>query len=382
MRHLLRGSAIIVGLLSGAAAVPLPAYAAPDVTVACGDTAGLIRAVTALDGPGGTIRLADDCVYAFEGAYGTSSDALPPVTGNVTIEGGNSTLMRSTDSATRFRVLEVSATGTLRLHAVQVRAGDAAFGGGIQVHAGGRLTLEDSTVGGNRAAGYGGGIYNQGTTTLRRSSVSGNVADFGAGIENADGARLTVGYSTIDGNQATTEGGGIDNSAGTLTVEASTLAHNRARDEGGGAVSSHGASHVTLTDSVLSDNTAGLDGGAVENGAGAALKGTRTTLQENRAGRDGGGVSNEGTADLDQVQVTQNSAGRDGGGINNETGAAGGTTAALALGHSTIAGNRAVRHGGGVNDRTGSGTALQDGGVAGNRPGNCFPLNTVPGCRD
>src|SRR5207248_4498259 len=78
---------------------------------------------------------------------------------------------------------------------------------------GGKLTLINSTVSGNRADGSGGGIFSSTSTTLTliNSTVSENLADTGGGISN-DGGTLRLINSTISDNKAERLGGGILNS--------------------------------------------------------------------------------------------------------------------------------------------------------------------------
>ncbi|MGK4579966.1 hypothetical protein [Kitasatospora sp. HPMI-4] len=379
MKHLsLRGSAIAVGLITGLAAAPGVAFAAQATTVACGDTAGLIAAINTLDaGTGGTIELAKDCTYAFGNAIDGSDDALPAISGKITITGWDTRIVRSTLAGTRFRLFEVLTSGELTLCGIKVSTGSTGLGGGI--FNAGKLTLKESQVTGNTADDNGGGVYNTGgTVTLVHSSVSGNTATNGAGIYNQLNGTVTVKNSKINGNQADSNGGGIHNASGTVTAEDSTFEHNTARDDFGGAISN--SDRVTLRETVISDNTAGLDGGGIINRTFNTLEITGGRIDHNTAGRDGGGISNAGTATLTETRVDENSAGRDGGGINNQTNP--GTSATLTLHHSAVTENTAARDGGGINNQAGSTVTLDDTVVVRNRPDNCFPLNSIPGCRN
>src|SRR5262249_61774646 len=103
----------------------------------------------------------------------------------------------------------------------------------------GRLTLEDSTVSGNRADGVGsplgGGLYllPNSVALLRNSTISGNqvIGGHGGGIYVAGGS-LTVEDSTISGNSAELDGG-IGVVSGLLMVASSTISGNSARGGGG-----------------------------------------------------------------------------------------------------------------------------------------------------
>ncbi|MFH8383637.1 hypothetical protein ACH4E7_22260 [Kitasatospora sp. NPDC018058] len=380
---LLRGSAIGFGLTMGLAAVPSTAFAAPPTTVACGDTAGLVAAVSALNGPGGTIALAENCTYAFGSQYDSSGDALPPITGKITITGRDSAIVRSTDTpSNQFRILQVTSTGDLTLHGVEVSGGATDLGAGI--FNSGKLTLDKSAATHNSASGGGGGIFSSGgTVTIRHSSVSDNVSDGeGGGIDSLSPTVLTVADSWINDNQAATDGGGIDNQ-GALSVEGSTFARNSARSGSGGGLFNVGGPKTTLKYSDFIDNFAGTDGGGIDNEPkDRVLDITGGEIRDNTAGRDGGGLNNAGIATLTKVEVKLNSSGRDGGGINNQTVPLESAVATLTLNHSTVTENTAARDGGGINNQTGSAVTLNDSRVIRNTPNNCTPLNSIAGCQN
>ena len=94
----------------------------------------------------------------------------------------------------------------------------------------------------------------------------------GGGIDNGNGATLTVTDATFTGNSATgSDGGAIDNGdtygSGTLTVTGSTFTGNSAVD--GGAIDNsdnHGSGTLTVTDSTFAANTATSNGATIDNG--------------------------------------------------------------------------------------------------------------------
>lgn len=85
-------------------------------------------------------------------------------------------------------------------------------GGGLWVNNGASLTLTESTASNNQAApathGTGGGLYARGDATITRSTFSTNQADSGGGLAIFGGI-LTVENSTISGNRARAATGGI-----------------------------------------------------------------------------------------------------------------------------------------------------------------------------
>ena len=126
--------------------------------------------------------------------------------------------------------------------------------------AGTTATLAQLTVTGGAENG---GVVNNGSATLFRVAVTGNGAglDFGfgegGGINNAVGATLQLLASTVANNHAFGqfgEGGGIMN-RGTMTITDSTIAGNGAGLIGGGGIANHGTASIAGT--IISGNTAG-----------------------------------------------------------------------------------------------------------------------------
>ncbi len=107
-------------------------------------------------------------------------------------------------------------------------------GGGLYIDAA-RVTIRRSTVAGNSAsdpdfagaASFGAGLYNGGgEVRLTDSAVTDNAAlNEGAGGGIFNGGRMTIENSTVGGNAGGTQGGGIFNT-GTLTLQGTTIAFN------------------------------------------------------------------------------------------------------------------------------------------------------------
>jgi hypothetical protein len=134
---------------------------------------------------------------------------------------------------------------------------------GAGIRNSGRLTVNNSTISGNKAGLKGGGIYNYSygsTLTVNNSTISGNSAQSGSGIANSFSGSLTVTHSTIE-NNAAKYGGGIQNYA-TATVSNSTINDNTA-EYGGGIANQNGTLKVINT--TISHNTAEFQGGGIFN---------------------------------------------------------------------------------------------------------------------
>lgn len=225
----------------------------------------------------------------------------------LTLDGAGFTI---TQTCPGDRVMETQGAGGLTLTSVTITGGDAdggagqGVGGGISSATPGPLTLDHTTVTGNRVSGdiggEGGGFFAAGPVTLTNSVVSNNVAMGGTSIFAGLGGGFAAGGtvqatdSTISGNVAT----GSEKSGG----------------QSGGVF---GNSPMTFTRSTLSDNIA----------------------QESAAGNSGysGAIAINASLTLVNSTVTGNRAG----GANGMTGgiAAGGP---ITLVYSTIAGNTAA----------------------------------------
>jgi hypothetical protein len=221
----------------------------------------------------------------------------------------------------------------------------------LQVDVPARLTLAHLTVTHGRApvSGNGGGILNSGTLTVSNSTLSANSAvggEHGGGIYNASG-ELTVTESILSDNTGGV-GGALFNASGTLTVTDSTLSGNSATGiDGGGIYVSAGT--ATVAGSTLDNNYAVDDGGGVANNGGAVTV-TDSTLSDNFAmGYYGGGVyTANGTLAVIRSLLRGNASSLSGGGIGI---GAGGT---LTVTDSTLAANSAHSEGGGLYNQTGT----------------------------
>jgi hypothetical protein len=325
--------AILALLALHLAVAPVTGAAAP-ITVANGDVAGLIAAITTANGTGQEIHLAANGSYLLTNVDNTDDGptGLPIIAGNVTIYGNGATIeRRQAEGVDEFRIFQV-ASGTLHLDSVTVSGGWAAeWGGGI--YNWGTVTLTTSTVSGNTAAVWGGGIYNGHTLEVTDSTVSDNTARNGGGLSNFGTLALT--NSSVSGNTATDgHGGGLSN-FGTLALTNSTVSNNTAGYDGGGIANLYGT--ATLTNSTVRDNTAAGSGGGIYDGD--TLEVTDSTVSGNTAGYDGGGIANRyGTATLTTSTVSNNTATDGyGGGITN--------FGTLALITSTVRDNTTVHNG-------------------------------------
>jgi hypothetical protein len=216
-------------------------------------------------------------------------------------------------------------------------AGPSAGGGGVSLT--GPSTVTDSTISGNTSNGYGGGglagggLGSVSPVSVIRSVIQGNSArSTGGGLYSYDG-NLTIDRTTISGNAISggphtgsglanpmiqsrvtitdslisdnTGGSGIEN-VGQMTLSGSTIAGNSTPFEGGGLLFDYGS--VTAVNCTFSGNRAGEAGGAIFmflSGSVATLHLTSVTITANVAPQ-GGGLQAPATLQADALAVVWN----------------------------------------------------------------------------
>lgn len=332
-------------MLVAAWGVPAAAIASPARTanIACGNVAQLDAAITAANAGTGpsTIALAPRCTYVVTAPYAAGSDALPVITGSVTLTGQLTTIERPSSASALFRIAEVSGTdATLTVKGITATGGDASeWGGCYMVDTGdSELVLQDSVVTGCQAGSAGGAIFVNGNDTSLEPTPN-----------------LEVTGSQLTHNTAGVVGGAIEvNTAATVRVTNSTVSHNSASF--GGAFDDESLFRVVVSGSTISANQAAGSGSGPWVGGAVFTQGI------------------EGTFTLLSSRVLGNSA-TQGGGIYN--------LAVLTLRNTLVSGNTAPGGGGGIANPLGSATTPVTSiisRITANRPDNCEPVGSVPGC--
>ena len=184
-------------------------------------------------------------------------------------------------------------------------AGTNVEGGGLDLE--GPATITDSTIAGNTAGTFGGGInlredfLADSRISVTRSVIRGNSAGSGGGLFNSDGA-VTIDHTTVSGNFARS-GSGVENYSliSRMTITDSLISDNT----GGSGIS--GGGHLALSDSTIAGNSTPGEGGGL-----AASNATvvNCTISGNTAGTAGGGIffSGGGILELTSVTITGNEA--------------------------------------------------------------------------
>ncbi|MBW5481451.1 hypothetical protein [Streptomyces bambusae] len=289
-----------------------------------------------------------------------------------------------------------------------------AQGGGIDNE--GTGTVNDTEVSGNTAeytgtgtpfAAAGGGIVNDGPLTVDRSRVHHNAvratADTGSQVEAAGLAAFastSIKHTVISDNHASSPGGltrgALVNNArppAIMTVTDTVIRDNTNSSPHGLATAGGATTNRTmiLTRTRIIGNHATAPDGGTARGGGLSLGPTgrvtlnSSTVQGNRASAPGGGIARGGgvsnplggTLTIEQSHISQNTVTApeggtaQGGGLFNDVGS---TT----LTRSTVIRNSAG-DGGGIFEASGTVT-LNGTEVRANRPNNCAPPGSVPGC--
>jgi CSLREA domain-containing protein len=282
------------------------------------------------------------------------------------------------------RAIVVGTNRTVYLTGLTIRGGTATgptFAGGGIVNLG-NLTLDRVVVTGNTGAAAPKGT--DGGATGGAGSPGGD----GGGIYNVTGATLTLQSSTVSGNRAGAGGaGGVGDPSGPAHPSGGNGGAGGRGGSGGGIFNT---GTLTVTDSTIAGNAAGAGGAGAAGGSGEAAGGHGGSGGFGGDGGDGGGIGGVGTVTIVRSTIAGNRAGRGGdgasagdgggGGTVNKDGGAGGnggsggdgglgggissTFAATTLTNATIAGNHA---GAGGNAGTGgsSGAPTLPGGAVG-----------------
>ncbi|NEO83859.1 MAG: CHAT domain-containing protein [Spirulina sp. SIO3F2] len=281
----------------------------------------------------------------FATAVAAGDNIIFNLTGSTTINLGNNAITWSTDNLT----IDGSNVGGDNV-VVNGGGSDRVF----NINAD-NVIIQNLTIQNGGVEERGGGINHAGSgiLSLSNTTVTGNRADNtgnnGGGIFS-DGA-VTLTNSIVSGNTAGSGGGGIW-SRDTLTLTNSMVYNNSARTSGGGV---NGNANVNLTNSSVSNNSSTIGGGI--NGDVVSL--TNTTVSGNSASALGGGVYGN-TLTLTDSTVSNNSAFQSGG-IQSNNG--------LTLTRSTVSGNSATSQGGGIYNSSTGGLTLINATVSGNTAG-------------
>jgi predicted outer membrane repeat protein len=361
---------------------------------------------------GEQIKLASGCRYVLR-------TALPDLAANMTIDGDDATIERSTAAGTPdFSDLTIDSPTSyayVTINDLNIRNGDYQYGGGIDNYYGdltvnggdfsgnnsnlGGAIFNDAQLGnmanvltvtsatfadnyasqGNGLAG-GGGIMNYGTATITNCVFTRNgTAAIGGGFFNTTNA--TIAGSRFSDNQALAGAGLANSDEGNAVLDISGTAFigNEASIAGGGIANTD---ILSVTTSQFSRNIA-VSGGGLYSSESASV--VDSALIGNVAAENGGGIANENdngfgvSLTLTNTLLDGNTAGDDGGAIHSSAEGIPVPPSTVSVTGGRIEQNSALGAGGGIyNDDTV--VTLSDAVVTTNSPENCVPLNTIAGC--
>lgn len=267
------------------------------------DVAALKTAISNADTAGNqTLSLGAGCTFTLS-TIDNGDNGLPEITSAVGIQGNGDTITRSSGAnIPLFRFFETASAGNLTITGLTLTNG-AGFSGGA-IAGTGPVTVSNSTFSGNNASdGDGGAIFNNAVLTVSNTSFTSNATVGRGGAiaseqeSEASNRALTVTGSTFSGNQANTDGGGIYTNNATVVIN-STLNNNSS--EVGGAIYNDGTAGVKILDSTIAGNVAtiALSGGGIANtDVKSGLTVTNTIVADNTAGNCGSATGLNGVTD-------------------------------------------------------------------------------------
>lgn len=266
----------------------------------------------------------------------------------------------------------------------------SAQGGGVYYISGpSRFTFRalDTLFGDNSAGTNGGGILlgakGAGEITVDRSSISGNRSGHSGGAfylanTGSEEVDAVLTQTTVSENRAGYEGGGLRFSAGAgtlnTTLSDSAITNNTAEDNSGGGIWAGGNNNIlklTGETSVSNNSSEAGNGGGIyftsQNGIltladDVKVNQNRADGRETDFGNKGGGICViPGIVIIqDRAELAENSALKYGGGLSASE------SSSIEMSGGSVHGNTAVRQGGGVWNHSGSTLTLTGGDIYGN----------------
>ncbi|MCI5778966.1 MAG: hypothetical protein MR051_03995, partial [Lentisphaeria bacterium] len=251
------------------------------------------------------LRVSDE-LYAVTSLTGTVKNlytdaVLPPLTVNGTTVDELEVFTGATMSNASGKALNNTGGAVTITGAIITGSGAGQNTGGAVVN-NRTLTASDTIFGNNTAARQGAAIYNyasSGSAVLTLNNVKffhnalteDSNYTYGAALINLAGGTTTVTGGTFSENSSAHYGGAVAVTAGTVAFSGTTFASNSATR--GGVFFANGGV-LTISDAVLSDNTAEAYGGGVYTESGANVTIAGSTFSGNRASTNGGAIYNNG----------------------------------------------------------------------------------------
>ena len=268
---------------------------------------------------------------------------------NITIDlNGHNVDRNRTKASSDGHAFEIQGDSTVTLTNTSdspacIGGGYAENGGGINIHDGSSVTVNNITFYRNKASNDGGAIQTKGTLIVNNCIFRENKSeDDGGAIYACGDSRIEIKGSTFVENVAENDGGAVDAQPDyDSEIRNCTFTQNRSKTEDGGALSIDTDKVLSVYDCYFSHNECEDDGGAI-NLEDGTLRLYGTSIIGNKAD-DGGAIYCDSTMEIcDYVNPTtieNNSASSDGGAIYNDH-------SDVTIGAATIRNNTAKSAGG------------------------------------
>lgn len=251
------------------------------------------------------------------------------------ISGNKSTGTGDTDSGAIHQL-----GGETYLLGGEISGNSGNYGGAIRINRS-VLVIDGTKITNNTAKLDGGGIYALRTKiTMTDGEISNNSARHAGGMNLGTECEVELSGGKITGNRAAKHGGGLLTSGTNPNVKLSgvIISFNTAGDRGGGMLADKGT--ITMTDGVISGNTAKY-GGAIR-GAKSTVNIYGGIIKNNKAGDGGAFYTIETTMDIQNITISGNEADISGGCM------AFGTRSHITMKNVTVENNKSSNYAGGI----------------------------------
>lgn len=196
----------------------------------------------------------------------------------------------------------------------------SSYGGALLIEEGGKLLI-NSTINdpvllqGNYARGFGGAIVYRSSQPLNLNNVTfrENTASYGGALYSTSSSVINIYGGEFSGagmgDESVIEGGAIWNTNSTLNIEGTLISENNVNEKGGGIYNNGGTININnaeirgnlvLNDDIKNDS----GGGAIYNTAGGNLTITNTLIMNNSVSTFGGAIVDNSTVTMGTVSLT------------------------------------------------------------------------------
>jgi hypothetical protein len=265
----------------------------------------------------------------------------------LTIDASGSDMVPDADNGSGSRLFDIllrPAIGwNVTLQGMTLTGGDASGRGGA-IQSAGHLTLNHVRIVDNASLNHGGAIYATNRLTLNNTAIVDNTSGGnGGGVHAVGGSSVTLSNSIITGNSARS-GGGLFMDDTVLTINGGTISDNHAAAASfrGGGIYLRDA-NLLATDAVIAGNDAAEGGGLFALRSRLTFNASQINDNKALAGK-GGGVNIDvttGGLTLNESRMTGNTSSLHGGAVYSRN-------SLVAVNDSHIAENEATHNGGGI----------------------------------